>query len=57
MIYFDSGATSLQKPSAVANAMKKAVATCASPGRGGLRIQSFPAGNWRRNCSAASRTR
>lgn len=35
MIYFDSGATSLQKPSAVANAMKKAVATCASPGRGG----------------------
>lgn len=34
MIYLDSAATSLLKPPAVANAVKKAINTMASPGRG-----------------------
>lgn len=35
MIYLDSAATTLQKPIAVCEAVKKAVRTLASPGRGG----------------------
>lgn len=35
MIYLDSAATTLQKPSCVANAVARAVKTHASPGRGG----------------------
>ncbi len=35
MIYFDSAATTLQKPAAVAAASARAIQTCASPGRGG----------------------
>ncbi len=35
MIYFDSAATTLQKPTAVAQASARAIRTCASPGRGG----------------------
>lgn len=35
MIYFDSAATTLQKPAAVAQASARAIRTCASPGRGG----------------------
>lgn len=35
MIYLDSGATTLQKPPAVARAMAQAVGRMASPGRGG----------------------
>ncbi|MDR1328511.1 MAG: aminotransferase class V-fold PLP-dependent enzyme [Oscillospiraceae bacterium] len=35
MIYLDSAATTLQKPKTVARAMKRAVSTLASPGRGG----------------------
>ncbi len=35
MIYFDSAATTLQKPPSVARAMARAAETCASPGRGG----------------------
>ncbi len=35
MIYFDSAATTLQKPPAVALATARAMRTCASPGRGG----------------------
>lgn len=35
MIYFDSAATTLQKPAAVAAATARAIETCASPGRGG----------------------
>ena len=35
MIYFDSAATSFQKPPAVAAAMWEALATMSSPGRGG----------------------
>ena len=35
MIYLDSAATTLQKPRSVAKAVKKAVNTLASPGRGG----------------------
>ena len=35
MIYFDSGATTLQKPPAVAEAFRYAMAHFASPGRGG----------------------
>lgn len=34
MIYFDSGATTLQKPPAVHRAVQRAMATMASPGRG-----------------------
>ena len=37
MIYFDSAATTLQKPAAVAQAGVRAIRTCASPGRGGHR--------------------
>lgn len=35
MIYFDSAATTFQKPSAVASAMAEALHTMSSPGRGG----------------------
>lgn len=35
MIYFDSAATTFQKPSAVAAAMQEALKTMSSPGRGG----------------------
>ena len=35
MIYLDAGATTLQKPKAVAEAMARAVGTLSSPGRGG----------------------
>ena len=34
MIYFDAGATTLEKPEAVRHAMARAVATMSSPGRG-----------------------
>lgn len=37
MIYLDSAATTLQKPAPVAQAMVRAIKTCASPGRGGHR--------------------
>ena len=39
MIYLDSAATTLQKPSAVPAAMARAVQRMASPGRGGHRIK------------------
>ena len=35
MIYLDSAATTLQKPAAVSNAMRTAMAHMATPGRGG----------------------
>ena len=35
MIYLDSAATTFQKPPAVAAAMKRALDTMSSPGRGG----------------------
>ena len=35
MIYLDNGATSFRKPATVSAAMKKAMETCANPGRGG----------------------
>ena len=35
MIYFDSAATTFQKPRSVAVAMENALATMSSPGRGG----------------------
>lgn len=37
MIYFDSAATTLQKPASVAAAVTRAVRTLSSPGRGGYR--------------------
>lgn len=37
MIYLDNGATSFHKPAGVAEAMKRALDTCANPGRGGHR--------------------
>ncbi len=35
MIYLDNGATTLHKPVGVANAVRRAMFTCANPGRGG----------------------
>ena len=35
MIYFDAGATTLQKPERVRRAMYRAAAAMSSPGRGG----------------------
>ena len=35
MIYLDNGATSFHKPAGVAEAVQKAMRTCANPGRGG----------------------
>ena len=35
MIYLDHGATSFHKPPEVAQAMQRALQTCANPGRGG----------------------
>ena len=35
MIYLDAGATTLQKPPSVAAAVSRAIAQCATPGRGG----------------------
>lgn len=35
MIYFDSAATTLQKPEAVGEAVRRAIGELASPGRGG----------------------
>ena len=35
MIYLDNGATSFHKPVGVADAMRRAIFTCANPGRGG----------------------
>ena len=35
MIYLDNGATSFYKPLGVADAVRKAMFTCANPGRGG----------------------
>ena len=37
MMYFDAGATTLEKPAAVANAVARAVNTISSPGRGTYR--------------------
>lgn len=37
MIYFDNGATTLQKPTQVARAMEAAMISCANPGRSGHR--------------------
>ena len=37
MIYFDNGATTLQKPQSVGRAMEAALFTCGNPGRGGHR--------------------
>lgn len=37
MIYFDSAATTFQKPPEVSAAVKEAMATMSSPGRGGYR--------------------
>lgn len=37
MIYLDNGATSFHKPAGVSDAIKRAMDTCANPGRGGYR--------------------
>ena len=37
MMYFDAGATTLEKPAAVRNAVARAVNTLSSPGRGSYR--------------------
>ncbi|MGN0967754.1 MAG: aminotransferase class V-fold PLP-dependent enzyme, partial [Oscillospiraceae bacterium] len=43
MIYLDSAATTLQKPAAVSNAMRSAMARMATPGRGGHRPAALAA--------------
>lgn len=43
MIYFDSGATTLQKPQQVLWAVQNAMRTCASVGRGGYRAATLAA--------------
>ena len=43
MIYLDSAATTLQKPSAVAKAVAQAVNTMTTPGRGGYRPAQWAA--------------
>ena len=37
MIYLDNGATSFRKPLCVADAVRRAMFTCANPGRGGYK--------------------
>ena len=45
MIYFDAGATTLQKPETVARAMYRAVGQLSSPGRGELSGHAGGGGN------------
>ena len=58
MIYFDAGATTLQKPETVARAMYRAVGQLSSPGRGsypatrGRRKQTCNAAHWQQSCLA-----
>lgn len=44
MIYLDNGATSFRKPVGVADAMRRAMFTCANPGRGGYPAAMAAAG-------------
>lgn len=44
MIYLDNGATSFHKPVGVADAMRRAMFTCANPGRGGYPAAMAAAG-------------
>lgn len=44
MIYLDNGATSFHKPVGVADAMRRAIFTCANPGRGGYPAAMAAAG-------------
>ena len=41
MIYFDSAATTLEKPRSVPTASASAMTRCASPGRGGSILHTF----------------
>ena len=49
MIYFDAGATTLQKPETVARAMYREVGQLSSPGRG---KQTCNAAHWQQSCLA-----
>ena len=51
MIYLDSGATTLEKPPAVARAMAQAVGEMSSPGRGNYPASQKAAGKRRRSYS------
>ena len=53
MIYLDAGATTLQKPPAVALAVQSAMCRMATPGRGG----SMTAAVWQGRCLTRSRSR
>ena len=50
MIYFDAGATTLQKPETVARAMYRAVGQLSPPGR--RRKQPCNAAHWQQSCLA-----
>lgn len=54
MIYLDAGATTLEKPACVREAMARAVQTMTSPGRGGTARCAWPS---RRPSAAAARRR
>lgn len=54
MIYFDAGATTLEKPAAVGQAMARAAHTMSSPGRGSYPLPAWPG---RRPICAARRRR
>ena len=55
MIYFDSAATSLQKPPSVARALRRAVGSMTSPGRGGHEASIRAAGTAYRCREAAAK--
>lgn len=63
MIYFDSAATTLQKPESVYAAVQRTMRACASVGRGGhaaadaARGSSMPAAPRQRSCSTPCRSR
>ena len=52
MIYFDSAATTLQKPDAVASAVAGAIRSMTTPGRG-----DHPAARQAADCAAGQRRR
>lgn len=57
MIYLDAGATTLQKPHAVALAVQSAMRRMATPGRGGQPTRSMTAAVWQGRCLTRSRSR
>ena len=57
MIYLDAGATTLQKPPAVAFAVQSAMRRMATPGRGAQPTRSMTAAAWSAHSLVRSRSR